>query len=263
VGNLSLANVIYWGCGNGTNGMHWMPNSTSSKWSNPDANTNMSLWVRRLEVPALASCQALKTAGYNLSGVYTISPSGTTKYAAYCDMTTDGGGWTLILNYLHQGGTDPALFVRTNSLPLQNSTTLGGNDSGSTGLSGSWGHASSALINSLAAFTSARFYCTTNGHARVIHFKTSHAGTLSYLRSGSGSMNGIQSSYTTLSGHSSYLPAGSNGFFSGQGDSAPTNFPYYVGGAYHWGVKGLGSRWECDDYIRNASRNTFHQIYVR
>jgi len=48
----------------------------------------------------------------------------------------------------------------------------------------------------------------------VIHFKTSHAGTLSYFKTGTGSMTGIATAgnYTTLTGHSSNLPASTTNF---------------------------------------------------
>ena len=164
--------------------------------------------------------------------------------------------WLLVLNYLHRGGTNPSLVVR-GTLPIQKSTTLGVDESADTV---SWGHASFALMASMS-FSQVRFYARTSAHSRVIDFVTTDPGTISYFKTGLGSVAGIRTNHTLLPGHTAHLPAAMNMQYSNKGNYAMTEFPFYLSATYHWGIRGIGSRWEVDDYKNSGS--THHQIWVR
>lgn len=197
--------------------------------------------------------------GTNTSGVYWIKSStfnsGTPVQGYFLYDGNDG--YLMICNYLHLGGTNPALDNRTNSsLPLLGSSSLGTNEAGGT----YWGHINGGTSGGTGSFGTVnmvRWYAKTSGHGRVIHFQNNNTGTINYCNTGSGSNTGLASGMTTLSGHSANIPGSATTFQSGW-----TDFAFYQPGQFHWGLKG-GNRWEVDDFPGNESNNTLHRVWVR
>jgi len=193
------------------------------------------------------------------SGTYYFSFNGST-FQGELDNDTDGGGWLMILNYVHQASDNPGLIVRNTDLPLLGTSTLGTSEAGS----GTWGHFGNALAADMD-FDEMRFYAQTSRDlGDLIDFTTDFPKVLSYVKTGVGDFTGINNpvNYTLGTNHTASIPQNAPNVWGNQGDLALTNFPFWRSGQAHWGIRGGGNRWEVDDFSINST-STIHRVWVR
>jgi hypothetical protein len=198
--------------------------------------------------------------------------------------------WVLVLNYVHLGGTNPALNIRdtTKGLPVLPETGTLDFDTldiravdypnGSVSDPGSWGHTGNDLFDKTCIALGSpsgndhgvevRFVGKTNDHTRIMNFKTGLVGFLQDFRYGDQpyrhSVNLTEGAdFTLLDNHTAVIPyTGSLNLYSGTGNAAMTFQPFAISNIY-WNIGTSGTRFEVDNVPNNNSKNTYHQIWVR
>ena len=91
--------------------------SSSSAFSK-DVNGELFVGVQSKSIMPISCLDALNNGLSSGDGVYTID-SGTGSASVYCDMTTDGGGWTLVARMTNGCMTDSRNAVGTITSPTQ------------------------------------------------------------------------------------------------------------------------------------------------
>jgi len=152
-----------------------------------------------LQCPA-SSCKAILDGGHSTGdGNYWIDPDGTGASQVYCDMTEDGGGWTLVANAL-QGNGDFAAWNNESALSHASSGNM----------TSHW-HLSSNHINAITSTEEFRVDC------------------------GSGTQSWYWTGVPAYSWTSSTVAASANSSYSGSGTSFPTTWQ----ASCHWGLIAL------------------------
>lgn len=170
-----------------------------------------------------------------------------------------GGGWILAAQFLHAGGTNPALveIAPHNNLPVA-AGVLGDDHSA---IPSQWGTISRAFLQAFPDATAdleLRFYAITSHHNRIINFITD--AIIDRWRDNVGTMLDVNSRYILLPEHTAFLPRSANNTHN---QSNIWSFPFYTNNTYHWGIRGGGTRWEVDNYVNNSAYDTLHRVFIR
>jgi hypothetical protein len=165
---------------------------------------------------------------YRRPGSSSWETNGLGLYYPPSSMECDSEGcWLLVLQYWHQGGTNPELKLRTlaDGLPELAPSSYSLGSDGSLKDQETWGHLTPKALKDLqisTGFTKLRFYAKSSAHSRVIHFKTDDTAVLNYFTTGTGSVE-PPIEYSLYSDHTAiYIPQQVTNYWSGMGDFAMT-----------------------------------------
>jgi hypothetical protein len=168
-----------------------------------------------------ASCLDILDAGHSTGdGAYWIDPDGSGAWEAYCDMTSDDGGWTLV---------GVAIYGNHGSSGWNDEASL--NIGSSTELSAHW-HLDSDIMNSLAASEEYRAACFDSNNNYTRYWWGVSDYNWSSLTSASESWDAYDRSGTS---YATYWAAHHYGLVSGSNE---TNTLITAHTGHHWACGG-------------------------
>jgi len=178
--------------------------------------------------------------------------------------TDQYGTWICVMNYEHYGGSNPSVSPGS-TFPQMPNGKSDDNTVQSLGTNGELQHVDNISQYGTWNVDAVRLEATTENHNRKIHYFTTDSTVINAVVStGSANESHLDNNVTTYSDHNANLPFSASSYTDSNSNRLfGYGFPMYKGGTHHWAVRGLGDRWEVDDYPGDDRYNTVHRAWVR